>query len=369
MTSKTKALSGKTAAPVPPPRTKAQSNAIFTQASCVVTPPANQSGEWLGSRFSVAPLPYYRLELAAKAAAHSFVALRFYDKHNSLISADNYDRITAHKDFVSYENYFQPPAGAVAAELLFVAPPHSVLHARNITIKKVSPKQTYKWITKKLTSLVALPLPQEPSVRRCLPRTWRALRTEQTLRVILLGDSIVNDLGNGLVGLQLGARFAGANIQIIPSVAACGNCTRYRQPSQFRAMVKEHNPDLVVIGGISHHYNVDAIRDVIKLIGTQTKAETLVITGAVQGEMSRREHLLASGLSATAVATKVREFAERMRQLPATDKVAFFDLQRCWEEWLTTAGYPTSFLLRDATHANHLGKFAMAHIIASLLSS
>ena len=51
-----------------------------------------------------------------------------------------------------------------------------------------------------------------------LPNTFAALKQAQTLRVVLLGDTIMNDIGNSPLDILIEQDYPGARLEIVTSV-------------------------------------------------------------------------------------------------------------------------------------------------------
>jgi len=97
-----------------------------------------------------------------------------------------------------------------------------------------------------------------------LPRTRKLLADRGTLRVVMLGDSIVNDTSRSCWNLLIEKSYPECKIEKITSVRGSTGCWWYKEPGRVKKFVLDHKPDLVMIGGISHRGDIDSIRDVIR---------------------------------------------------------------------------------------------------------
>ena len=81
-----------------------------------------------------------------------------------------------------------------------------------------------------------------------LPRTKRRLVEGGTLRMVMLGDSIVNDTSRSCWNLLLEKSFAKCKVEKITSVRGSTGCWWYKEPGRVQKYVLDHEPDLVIIG-------------------------------------------------------------------------------------------------------------------------
>jgi len=74
------------------------------------------------------------------------------------------------------------------------------------------------------------------------------LRQGGERRVVMPGDSIINDTGNAPMDVLIEAQYAGLKLELITSVGNNKGCTCYRQENRVREYVTRHRPDLVMTG-------------------------------------------------------------------------------------------------------------------------
>ena len=86
---------------------------------------------------------------------------------------------------------------------------------------------------------------------RNLDRTMQRLREGGTLRIVMLGDSIVNDTSSSQFELLLGRQYPKCKIEKVTSVRGSTGCWWYKLDNHVQEYVLRHKPDLLMIGGIS----------------------------------------------------------------------------------------------------------------------
>ena len=145
-------------------------------------------------------------------------------------------------------------------------PIDSPLSVRNLVVETVGPQEVLEWADGVASQC---PLVQfEPAADRWrhLPRTIKRLRQGGKLRVVMLGDSICNDTSNSLYETLLARHYPGARIEIVTSVRGGAGCWFYKDENRIQECVLDYKPDLLMIAGISHRFDPEPIRSVIRQV-------------------------------------------------------------------------------------------------------
>src|SRR4030043_472514 len=106
----------------------------------------------------------------------------------------------------------------------------------------------------------------------------------------MLGDSIVNDPSRSCWNLLIERRYPKCKIEKITSVRGPTGCWGYKEPGRVQKFVLDHEPALVMIGGISHRDDIESIGEVIRQIRAASDADILLMTGAF-GSVDPREDI------------------------------------------------------------------------------
>ena len=230
-----------------------------------------------------------------------------------------------------------------------------------------------------------------------LLRTLTKLHARESIRIVLVGDSIVSDLANSAFDVLLERLFPGASISVVAAVGrGTGinqwnpindtypfiSSTSQRGTLKFNEAVIEQRPDLVLLGGISNPANANgyaAFEDVIGKIKAQStlaylgyQPDILIATGAF-GLVSRGWYP-SSDLNATA-----NDYRGNLLRIANENNAAFFDLAGSWGEYLLDALGATNVAAiespesynnywRDATHANTFGKQILGRAFTSFFA-
>ena len=198
---------------------------------------------------------------------------------------------------------------------------------------------------------------------KLLPRTLKCLRQGPTLRVVMLGDSIINDTARSSWPLLLKGRYPKSRIRLTTSVRGSTGCWHYKAPGRVQAYVLDHGPDLVIIGGISQRGDINSIREVIRQIRAACKADILLMTGPF-GRVDPNDDKQWD----TITRPSRDDYRVKLRTLADEQKTAFMDIQAAWAGYVRASGKETVWFKRDVVHANDRGEQILGHILAGYLS-
>lgn len=193
-----------------------------------------------------------------------------------------------------------------------------------------------------------------------LPRTRRILTEGGDLRLMAVGDSIVNDtMRSGWVAL-LQEAYPQARIQARVYVRGGGGCQHYREEGRVAKYILPFRPDLVLIGGISQR-SLDDIQEVIRQIRAGLpEVEILLATGTFGTTDPRDPKALAH-----ASHSGTGEYGRRLRALAVEEGCAYLDMTTPWAEYIRSSGQHPHRFYRDVVHANEFGEQILAKTLVS----
>jgi hypothetical protein len=199
-----------------------------------------------------------------------------------------------------------------------------------------------------------------------MPRTRRRLERGGTLTVVMLGDSIVNDTSRSCWNLLLERVSPAVKIEKVTCVRGSTGCWWYKEPGRVKSYVLDHDPDLVIIGGISQRGDLDSIRDVLRQIhaGADPPPDLLLMTGAF-GRVDPRDETQWRRISDPAHHAPYRTGLE---QLAREAGAAFLDTEAAWGAYVRAAGKDLAWFMRDPVHANERGEQILGRILAAYLT-
>jgi hypothetical protein len=191
-----------------------------------------------------------------------------------------------------------------------------------------------------------------------LHRTRRILTEGGELRLLALGDSIVNDtMRSGWVA-QLQEAYPKAQIKARVYVRGGGGCQHYKEANRIEKYVAPFNPDLVFIGGISQR-DIASIRDVIhQLRAALPEVEILLATGTFGTADPRAPEALAKASHSGTGA-----YGRELKQLAADERCAYLDMTTPWAEYIRSSRLHPHLFYRDVVHANEYGEQILSKIL------
>ena len=196
---------------------------------------------------------------------------------------------------------------------------------------------------------------------RNLPLTKKFLSEGGTFRVVMLGDSIVNDTSRSCWNLLVERRYPKCKIEKITSVRGSTGCWWYKEPGRVKKFVLDQKPALVIIGGISNRGDIDSIRDVIRQIKAESDTDVLLMTGAF-GSVDPRDDKQWQRISDP---NHFSEYRKGLEQLARQTGAAFLDMETAWAGYIRSSGKDLDWFKRDPIHANERGEQILGHILES----
>ena len=197
-----------------------------------------------------------------------------------------------------------------------------------------------------------------PQDWKYLQRTRRILTEGGELRLLAVGDSIVNDtLRSGWVA-QLQEAYPKARVQATVYVRGSGGCQHYREEGRVAKHIVPRKPDLVFIGGISQK-DIASIREVIyQLRAGLPEVEIVLVTGTF-GTADPRD----AAALARASYSGTGDYGRALKKLAAKEHCAYLDMTGPWAEYIRSSGLHPHRFYRDVVHANEYGEQILAKIM------
>lgn len=197
-----------------------------------------------------------------------------------------------------------------------------------------------------------------------LPRTAEILgRGRGELRIVMLGDSIVNDTSQSRWDDLLRALYPGCTITKVACVRGGTGCWWFKEPGRVKRYVLDQRPDLLIIGGISHKDDTESVRDVVRQVRAGSPCDVLLMTGAF-GRVDPNDDTQWS----FQVDPAGPDYRARLRRVAVAEKAAFLDMTAYWGRYVRESGQPLTWFKRDAVHANERGMQVLGRILAGFLA-
>jgi hypothetical protein len=183
-----------------------------------------------------------------------------------------------------------------------------------------------------------------------IPKTMEKLRNGETLKIVMLGDSIMGDTGSSFYDKILERQYPNCKIERIMSLRGSTGCWWYKDKNRIENYVLKHKPDLLMIGGISQRGDVDSIRSVIHQVRAKQSPEIILITPVFGAESD--PHL--KNWTFEIDAEKYPYRAE-LKKLAEDENCEFVDLTGVTWKYMMDSGKCYGWFKRDYVHANQRG--------------
>ena len=197
------------------------------------------------------------------------------------------------------------------------------------------------------------PITYRPPANRFanIPKTMNTLRNGGELRMVLLGDSIMGNTSSSSFELLLMRDYPKCKVIKIASLRSSTGCKYYREENRVQDYVLKHNPDLLVIGGISNGGDAEAVRSVIQQVRAKKPDTEVLLLTPVFGAL-RDEHIRTFTRE---IDTTTSNFRFNMQKVAAEEKCAFFDMTSPWWTYIQDSGKTYGWFMGDAVHGNARG--------------
>lgn len=196
-----------------------------------------------------------------------------------------------------------------------------------------------------------------------LQRTRRLLTEGGDLRLLALGDSIVNDtMRSGWVA-KLEEAYPKARIEATVYVRGGGGCQHYREEQRVAKYITPRRPDLVFIGGISQK-DIASIREVIRQLRAGLPEVEILLATGVFGTVDPRDPIAL----AIAPHSGTGAYGQALKALATEENCAYLDMTTPWAEYIRSARVHPHLFYRDVVHANEFGEQILAKIMMAFWS-
>jgi alpha-L-fucosidase len=191
-----------------------------------------------------------------------------------------------------------------------------------------------------------------------LARTRSILSQGGELRLLAVGDSIVNDtMRSGWVA-KLQEAYPKASIKATVYVRGAGGCQHYKTNNRVADYIVSRKPNLVFIGGISQK-DIASIHEVMhQLRAGFPEVEILLATGTF-GTVDPRD---AKAL-ANAPHSGTGAYGQALKALATEERCAYLDMTTPWAKYIRSSKLHPHLFYRDVVHGNEYGEQILAKIM------
>jgi len=325
-----------------------------------------RNGWWQSPAIPVTPFAWYELRFASQADSVGYWAAVFFDAEGRQLDADHYSGMDPSEGWTASRVCFRAKARAAAVRLRFHSMDATTLRVADVALRETSRRAVRAWADETYAALPPVQFAPPAEHGKLIPGTMARLRSGGRFRIVMLGDSIINDTGNSPWGILLERFCPKARIEVVTSVRGGTGCQFYKDENRIQPYVLDYQPDFVIIGGISHGCDAEAVRSVVRQIRAACDVELLVMTGAVAPRAMQNENLAKDAAKrGLPKAPTIEEYQRDLAKMAREERVEFFDFTEVWEHYAETCGKPRPWFMRDPVHANERGRQILARILAT----
>lgn len=315
-------------------------------------------GTWESPLIPVQPFHYYKVTFYSRAEGRAYWAAVYYDARGEPLVADHYWGVDESGGWLKNVFCTRARVNATHVRLRFQPLNDKLLSFDDVKVETIGRADAAKWADSIYETIPPVNYEPYPNRWKHLPRTMARLRNGKTLRVVMLGDSIMNDTGNSPWDVLVERMYPGSNIEVVNSVRGGTGTSYYQDEGRVKEHILDFEPDLLVIGGISNG-SVNDTRSVIQQVRAVIDPEIIVATGAV-----------CTGLDPATnsdwrfeVNPRGSSYRSRLLLMARQGKVEYLDFTGPWGRYIEESGRPLSWFQRDETHANLRGAIVLAKIL------
>lgn len=291
---------------------------------------------------------YYSLSFEAECSEDCHWAVIFYDINGEAIVSDIYASIYTDQNIYKVVVYSRE--NAVSLQPFFQS--INGVQISNLAVEEISDNEAAELCDELYATIPPLSYVPLKNRFKLLPKTLGAFKTGGELRVVMLGDSIVNDTFNSNFQVLIKRNYPRSNIKWICSVRGSTGCWFYQEQENFQEYVIDLKPDILIIGGISQNDDIAAIEKVVNMTRQQLDCE-IALASAPFGKEEKIE--------------QDNRFAQRERLLAEKMNIEFIDIRKEWIEYLQNCKKTMRFFYRDVIHGNDRGKQIVGRILSENL--
>jgi hypothetical protein len=195
-----------------------------------------------------------------------------------------------------------------------------------------------------------------------IDRFMSLVKGGKSANVVMLGDSIVADTSRSGFETQVEQMYPGSKINVTTSVRGSTGCWYYKDDNRVQSYVLDYNPDLVLIGGISHQNDIDSIRSVIQQIraGNPTTDIALMTEASdVNNDPFTHPEIM------DPVDPTGSDWSAQLYRLSKEMNTGFIDLRSVWGNYIYNSGEPYTYFERDPVHMNDHGNAVVGQAMAA----
>ena len=195
-----------------------------------------------------------------------------------------------------------------------------------------------------------------PDRWKFIPKTMEKLQNGGTLRIVMLGDSIIQDSAASSFHLLLERMYPKCKIELIVSTRGATGCWFYKDNNMVEPYVLQHEPDLLMIGGISNGPDLEDVRSVIQQVRAKQNPEIMLMSKVVGTVADMKGHTFE-------ISEDPKDYRNWMRRVAAEENCEFVDMTGPFVQYIRDSGSSYGWYMRDGVHANQRGSQVIGRLL------
>jgi len=317
----------------------------------------------------------YNLRFKAEAPGHCYWWVDLFDSKGNPLPDIN-SAVYPGAGLQKYNQMIYTGSSAAALQLAFQSKEGAVV--RDIVLEKVPANAAAQGDDELYKELPELKFSPPENSFALLPKTVAALKDGRPWKIVMLGDSIMNDSYNSVFQALVKRDFPKSNLDFVISVRGSTGCWFYQEPQNFADYVAAHRPDLLMIGGASNlekdKDNIPAGMEKIANVIKQARrlgCEIALLSPphSVDWRGYDTENPAADLPAMKWTEATLDQHKERRliwspyEALAEKCNVAFWNMTVPTADYIAASGKPHDFFNRDHVHNNDRGKQIIGRVL------
>lgn len=318
-------------------------------------------GMWRGPFVDLEPGALYRFACRSRAAHKGYWGVLSYDADGAEIPASPYSMIPESATWTDTEAVVQIPDTATTSRVLLWPRDEPIL-VDDLVLERIDRDRARAILDREYAAVP--PIDYHPGADRwqALPHTHARLAAGKQLRVLLLGDSVANDLGHSQFHLLVERAHGHTRVDLWNKVGSGARARDYLgDDAPLTALLARYRPDLVIFGGMSSRAeDLPDLRRMAARVRASGERDFLALSATIM--LPRYWDDLQRSLE------RRHPFRDGLRAAAEDDGFAAFDIGAAWERYVQTCDRPLAWFRRDHHHANQRGKQVYGRLLAAYLA-
>ncbi len=313
---------------------------------------------WCSPVLPVEPGHFFKATFEARTRRDAYWAVFFDDGDGNEFRADHYTGIASGWRWRRQEVHFQSFVGVRGIRLAARPRRGARLEVRHVELTASSPAAAAAWGDRLLADMAPIPCRPPVDRLRLLPQTAERLAAGATVRLLITGDSVANDLANSLFIPFLCRDYPGVEIDLI-EVIRTGEEARFAL-MDAQTELASRNPDLVLFAGLSCAGQAHSLQRLIRELRAHSGAEIAIAEPAPPVANDPKDPANPHPCN-THTGPAVRR---QLAAVAAAEHAEHIPLTEAWLDYARRMPQAYRFLMRDTHHINSYGGALLGRLVA-----